>query len=198
MAYFIPCHKSDNASHMANIFFKEVVRVHGLPRTIVSDKDSKSLWDKLGTKPLFQEGYLVWVHWRKEGFPHLRRSKLLPRGNGSFKILKKINDNAYQVDMPKEFEGSTTFNVIDLTPCDLGVEGEDDAPNLRINSFQEGENDAYMEKATPTLERPITRGRLRRIQEEVQHQLTNLNEEKEGHEGHTLYYVSSCLEGNGM
>ncbi|RDX71070.1 hypothetical protein CR513_49624, partial [Mucuna pruriens] len=36
--------------------------------------------------------------------------------NDPFKILKKINDNAYQVDMPQDFMGSTTFNVIDLTP----------------------------------------------------------------------------------
>ncbi|RDY03096.1 hypothetical protein CR513_13369, partial [Mucuna pruriens] len=39
-----------------------------------------------------------------------------------FKIFKTINDNAYLVDMPKEFGGSNTFNVIDLTPCDASVE----------------------------------------------------------------------------
>ncbi|RDX80921.1 hypothetical protein CR513_38459, partial [Mucuna pruriens] len=27
---------------------------------------------------------------------HLRKSKLLPKGDGTFKILKRINDNAYK------------------------------------------------------------------------------------------------------
>ncbi|RDX96825.1 hypothetical protein CR513_20479, partial [Mucuna pruriens] len=132
---------------------------------------------------LFKERDLIWVHWRKYRFPHLRKSKFLPRGD------EKINDNVYQVDMPPNFEGSTIFIVIDLTAYDAS--GEES--NLRENSLQEGEDDAYTKRADPTLE--VTQGRLRRIQEEVQHQLTTLKDHEEGTTCHTLYYVSSCLEG---
>lgn len=246
MAHFIPCHKTHDAIMVADIFFREVVRSHGIPRNIVSNRDSKflshfwkTLWGKLGTRLLFsttchprtdgktetvnrtlfallraiisknirtwedclrhvefgynrsmhsatklttfqvvygfnplspldlldlplkeqanldgiqkaefvrslheqvkrniaaqtkvyarkknkgkkelvlEPGDLVWIHLRKDRFPTERKSKLMPRLDGPFEVLKRINNNAYQLDLQGKYTISYTFNVSDFIP----------------------------------------------------------------------------------
>jgi hypothetical protein len=40
----------------------------------------------------------------------------MPRADGPFKVLEKINENAYKLDWPVDFGVSLTFNITDLKP----------------------------------------------------------------------------------
>jgi hypothetical protein len=99
-----------------------------------------------------EPGDLVWLHLRKEQFPDFRKSKLMFCLDDSFKILEKINDNAYKLELPSEFGVSPT-----LRPY-LG--GEDEVLS-RMTSNQEGEDDediTMSDTTTPIeMQGPITR-----------------------------------------
>ncbi|KAL3598370.1 hypothetical protein D5086_006288 [Populus alba] len=202
MSHFIPCTKTDDAVHVADLFFQEIVRLHGIPKSIVSDRDTKflshfwkTLWRKLGTKvgilvlPIvefaynrsvhgatkfspfevrlhieekttkyakqankgrkmvrFEPGDLVWIHISKGRFPSKRKSKLMPRADGPFRIIEKVNDNAYKVDLPGDYNVSATFNVKDLSP----YLDDDDDSDLRTNHFQPGADDVHHGNYNPS------------------------------------------------
>ena len=40
-AHFVHCYKTNDATYVAESFFQEIVLLHGMPRTIMSDKDVK-------------------------------------------------------------------------------------------------------------------------------------------------------------
>jgi hypothetical protein len=117
----------------------------------------------------FEPGDLVWLHLRKEWFPDLRKSKLMPRADGPFKVLEKINENAYKLDLPADFGVSPTFNIADLKP----YLGEEDELELRMTQMQEGEDDVDIntsDTSTPThnqISGPITRARARQLNNQV-------------------------------
>ena len=82
---------------------------------------------------IFELGDWVFVHMRKEIFPTHRRSKLQLSGDGPFQVLKKVNDNAYKLDILSEYNVSATFNISNLSFSDVG-------DYSRLNSFEETRN----------------------------------------------------------
>ncbi|KAH9686162.1 Endonuclease [Citrus sinensis] len=94
-----------------------------------------------------------------------RPSKLLPRGDGPFQVVARINDNANKLDLPSEYNVSATFNVSDLSPFDVGEDS-------RTNPFEERGNDENHQGNTIKSSNdplhihggPITRARAKKMQ----------------------------------
>ena len=61
----------------------------------------------------------------------------MPRADGPFEILERLNDNAYKVDLPGDYEVSPAFNIAGLSP----YLDDNYLEDLRENSPSQGEND---------------------------------------------------------
>ncbi|WVZ75850.1 hypothetical protein U9M48_023874 [Paspalum notatum var. saurae] len=195
MAHFIPCHKTDDASiivygyiprapidlfaldaadapHIdAAAHIDHMITLHEQTQQNIAATNAKyQVAGSKGRKHVtFEPGDMVWLHLRKDRFPTLRRSKLMPRAAGPFKVLTKINDNAYILDLPAEFGVSTSFNVADLKP----YVGEDEELPSRTTSISKGRmmrtstttpktSTPQARASSPTLG-PITRARAREL-----------------------------------
>jgi hypothetical protein len=98
----------------------------------------------------------------------LRKSKLMSRAIGPFKILAKINDSAYKLELPPEFGVSPGFNISDLRP----YFGEEDEMSSTMTSMQEGEDDEDINTLATIISSieilgPITRSRAQQLNHQV-------------------------------
>nr|GFB26276.1 reverse transcriptase domain-containing protein [Tanacetum cinerariifolium] len=96
--------ETDPMDKLARIYLKEVVTRHGIPISIISDRDPRftsNFWRSL-------QNALGVVRFGKRG-------KLNPRYVGPFKILERIGDVAYKLDLPEELSRvHNTFHVSNL------------------------------------------------------------------------------------
>ncbi|GJT02860.1 hypothetical protein Tco_0824029 [Tanacetum coccineum] len=141
MEHFIPCKKTLDAAHIVRLFCQEVVRLYRVPKPITSEWDT----DKHHRKKLFQVGDVVMVFLRKERFPIGTYSKLEPKKYDPYKILRKIDDNAYVVDLPNTMSISKTFNMSDIS---------------EFHSVDRQEPDTAITLATGSLSYHETRGKV--------------------------------------
>eukprot|EP00253_Pinus_taeda_P034317 PITA_34317 len=132
-ANFIPVQSTYRATQVANIFMQNIFRLHGLPKTIISDRDVKftsafwrTLFEGLGTQLSFSTAYhlqtdgqtervgehvYVRIRPRKSTLQWSGCAKLAPRFCGPFQVLARIGPVAYQLALPSHIRVHNVFHV---------------------------------------------------------------------------------------
>ncbi|XP_073063958.1 uncharacterized protein [Primulina eburnea] len=112
-SHFLSVKTTYYMNQYADAYIQEIVRLHGVPVSIVSDRDPrftsefcKSLHRALGTKLAFSSAY----HPQSDGQSERgvmrfgKKGKLSPRYIGSFEVLDKIGDRAYCLALPRDLD----------------------------------------------------------------------------------------------
>jgi len=143
MASFIACNKINDLTDTAKVYFKEVMRSHGIPSPIVSDYDTMflshflvTLWKKIGTKVR----YSTTCHPQTKG-----QAKVTNRTLGTL-LAALINSNANVWDLlfphakfaynkaPNKTTGISPFQTVHginpVSPLDLMPRAADENPSV--------------------------------------------------------------------
>ena len=112
---FVTLPKRHGVSVAANKLAEQVqsIQLEVVKKLEESNAKYKAAADK-HRRPQKFEGEMVMVFLCKERFFVGTYHKLKPKKYGPYKILKKLNDNAYVVNLPAEMTISRTFNVVDI------------------------------------------------------------------------------------
>nr|GEV67224.1 hypothetical protein [Tanacetum cinerariifolium] len=185
-AHFLPMREDFKMDRLARLYLNEIVARHGVPISIISDRDSRftsrfwqSMQEALGTRLDMKvgEGQLIGPELVQETTEKItqiknrlkatrnrvvrfkKKGKLAPRFFGPFEIIKRIGLVAYRLRLPEELNGvHDTFHVSNLKKCLAG-------PTLQV-TLDEIQVDAklnFVEELVEILEREFKKLKRSRI-----------------------------------
>jgi hypothetical protein len=139
-----PIPESPMTSKKAEDFAVTMARIHEEVRNKleVSNKVYREAANVHHRIKTFKEGELVWVYLKKERLPAGSYNKLKEKKIGPCRVLEKINDNAYKIELPPYVRTHPTFNVRDLSEYHGEEEDNSEEDNSWSSSFSPGEDDA--------------------------------------------------------
>ncbi|GJX65521.1 putative reverse transcriptase domain-containing protein [Tanacetum coccineum] len=112
-AHFFPMRENDSMDKLARLYLKEVVTRHGIPVSIICDRDGRftsNFW-RAFQKALGTRLDIRVMHFGKRG-------KLNPRYIGPFKLLAQVGTISYRLKLPQQpSRVHTTFHVSNLKKC---------------------------------------------------------------------------------
>ncbi|GKB09237.1 putative reverse transcriptase domain-containing protein [Tanacetum coccineum] len=119
-AIFTPMRETDPMDKLARMYLKEVVTRHGIPLSIICDRDlrfTSNFWRSLQNALVGDKVMLKVSPWK--GVVRFgKRGKLNPRYVGPFKVIKRVGDIAYKLGLPEELSRvHNTFHVSNLKKC---------------------------------------------------------------------------------
>lgn len=141
----VPLPKAPGVSASAEAMAKDILETKETVRARLeaTGQKNKRAADKRRRLKVFKAGDDVMVFLRKERFPVGTYRKLQPRKYGPFKILQKLNDNAYVVDLPDDMNISHTFNVADIyeyhADCVLYPDENSGSSSLEVEETDAGD-----------------------------------------------------------